>query len=114
MRKTFPFIIILFTTAAAFAQDGSFTLKQCIDSAIANNIVVYRADIQMQTDAINYRQSKMDRLPNLNGFASQGINQGRSIDPFTNTYSNQQISFSNYGLSTDLLIFKISRSVDRP
>ena len=34
-----------------------------------------------------------------------GINNGRSIDPFTNSYINQELTFSNAGLSLDATIF---------
>src|SRR5690606_32718449 len=42
---------------------------------------------------------------NLNGNYNLGINNGRSIDPFTNAYINQQLTFSNAGLSAGISVF---------
>jgi outer membrane protein len=105
MKKIIAIYILSVIACELQAQERILTLKQCIDTAIANNMTIQRAGLQMNTDDITRKQARLDRFPDLTGFASQGINQGRSIDPFTNTYSNQQISFSNYGLSTGVLLF---------
>lgn len=84
---------------------GKLTLKQAVETGIANNLLVQQSGLQVQTDEINWKQSKLNLLPNLNGSASSGINQGRSIDPSTNSYSTQQISFASYGLSSGVVLF---------
>jgi outer membrane protein len=108
MKKTI--VIYLFFIAFGFkswAQDktNSLSLRQCIETGIANNLPVQQSQLQSQSDEITWKQSKLDRLPNLNGSASQGINQGRSIDPFTNSYSNQQINFASYELNSGVVLF---------
>ena len=77
------------------AQDkntNTLTLKLYVETGIANNLQVLQSDLQMQGAQINYKQAKMNMLPDLNGSAGHGINQGRSIDPFTNSYINQQVN----------------------
>jgi outer membrane protein len=59
----------------------------------------------MQVAAVNHRQSKANLFPSLEGFANHGINQGRSIDPFTNAFVNQSINFAGYGLNTSVILF---------
>jgi outer membrane protein len=44
-------------------------------------------------------------LPSLNMNYNLGINNGRSIDPFTNSFVSQGLTFSNAGLSLDATIF---------
>ena len=44
-------------------------------------------------------------LPNLNGSATHS-SQGRSIDPFTNSYINEQYNFASYGLSSGIILFQ--------
>jgi outer membrane protein len=44
-------------------------------------------------------------LPNLNGNYNFGLNNGRSIDPFTNTFIEEQLTFSSAGLSLEATIF---------
>ena len=84
---------------------GRLTLQQCIEIGIANNLEVLQSDLQAQSDEINWKQAKTNMLPNLNAYATHGINTGRSIDPNTNTYINQNSTYASYGLGTGVTIF---------
>jgi outer membrane protein len=95
-------------TQGAFAQTNTvnkITLKQCVDAAIQNNLQVRQSDLQMQAAGVTLSQSKANMLPDLAGNLGHGFNQGRSIDPFTNSYINQQIAFANYSLSSGIVLF---------
>ena len=81
------------------------TLQQCIETAIGNNLTVKQSELAAQRSGINYNQAKTNLLPNLGANVQQGLNQGRSIDPFTNTYLNQQINYTNYSLGGNLVLF---------
>lgn len=81
------------------------TLKQCVEAAIKNNPQVQQTDLQSQTAAINLKQAKADVLPDLFGNFSHGINQGRSIDPFSNSYINQQVTYASYSLNSTMVLF---------
>jgi outer membrane protein len=100
-------LIILLTNYNAYTQIAGkvFSLKQCVDTAIANNLLVKQSDLQMQNASINFKQAKDNRLPDLFANLNHGINQGRSIDPFTNSYVNQNISYDNYNLSSGVTLF---------
>lgn len=87
------------------AQQIKLTLQQCVETGIANNLDVLQSDLQVKSDEINWKQAKLNMLPDLNGNASHGINTGRSIDPFTNTYLNQNNSYASYGLGSGVIIF---------
>jgi outer membrane protein len=107
MKKFFVFTLYTFLLAASsslFAQTN-LSLKQCIDTAIANNLEVRQGELQVQSSEVNWKQARLDMLPNLNGSASHAINQGRSIDPFTNGYINQSYSSANYNLSSGVVLF---------
>ncbi len=102
------FMIILCSPFYSISQDSTgtvFTLKQCVDAAISNNLQVRQSDLQMQTSEINWKQAKANLLPSLSGFANHGINEGRSIDPATNSFINQQINFASYGLNAGVRVF---------
>lgn len=100
-------VVMACITKQVSAQDSSrvLTLKQCVETAISNNLQVKQSDLQMQTAEINWKQAKANMLPSINGSASVGINQGRSIDPYTNSYINQQVNYSSYGLGASLPLF---------
>lgn len=105
MKYFFLNILFLSLTFAVTAQK-ILSLKEAIDVGIKNNIDVLQSGLQMQKAEITYRQSKALMLPDLNASANHGMNQGRSIDPFTNSFINQNVSYANYGLNSDLLLFK--------
>ena len=81
------------------------TLKQCIETAVTNNIQVKQSDLQMQTAEISWKQAKTNLLPYLSGFANHGINEGRGIDPTSNAFVNQQVNFASYGLNAGVRVF---------
>ena len=91
-----------------FSQPGRenrLTLKQCVEVAIKNNLQVRQSDLQMQAGAVNLNQAKSNVFPDLFANLNHGMNQGRSIDPFTNSYINQQITYGNYNLSSSVILF---------
>ena len=81
------------------------TLKQCVETAIANNLQVRQSEYQSQSDKVSFQQAKANQLPFISGNVYHGINQGRSIDPFTNTYATQQVNFANYNINTGITIW---------
>jgi outer membrane protein len=84
---------------------GKLSLKQCIETGITNNLVVLQNDLQAQTAEVNLKQAKATRFPDLNASVGHGINQGRSIDPFTNGYINQQVNYGSYGVNSGVTLF---------
>lgn len=92
-------------TGIANAQQTTYTLPQCVDIAIKNNLSVSKADLQAQIAQISLQQSRENLLPNFSGSVSHTINSGRSVDPTSYTYVNQQITTANYGLSGGLVLF---------
>jgi len=104
--------MICILTVAGFANvdaqhtPSKLTLQASLDIALANNITVKQNELLQQTAKINLNQSKYNRLPDIAADLNYGINSGRSIDPFTNAYSNQQLSSSNAGLSASVPVFR--------
>ena len=94
------------TKTAAQNPPAKLTLQNCLDMAMANNISVKQSELQTQVGSVNLSQAKYNRLPNVAASFGYGINSGRSIDPFTNSYSNQQLSSSNGGLTASVPVFK--------
>ena len=89
---------------AAIAQPH-FTLQQCIDTALANNLTVRQNALLADAAEVNMKQARANLLPDLNANLDHGINTGRSIDPFTNQYVNQSINYASYGASSGVVVF---------
>jgi outer membrane protein len=104
--KFFVFSVLMGLCMRSGAQQGgTLTLQQAIDIAVKNNTTVRQSEYNMQTQSVTLRQAKGNMLPDLIGNITHGINQGRSIDPFTNSYINQQINFASYNLSSGVTLF---------
>lgn len=86
-------------------NNGPLTLRQAIETGLGKNLDVKQSEIAMETGKINWNQARLNMLPNIDGNASAGINQGRSIDPFTNSYINQQVNYNSYGLGAGVVLF---------
>ncbi|HSC38004.1 MAG TPA: TolC family protein, partial [Chitinophagaceae bacterium] len=102
------FIIVGCCPLVSIGQDTSghlLTLKQCIESATANNLQVQQSDLQMQTAEISWKQARTNLLPSLSAFANHGINEGRGIDPTSNSFVNQQVNFASYGVNAGVRLF---------
>ena len=97
--------LTFFCCSRAFSQNTQFTLQQCIDTAISNNIQVKQKKLQTEVTAVTKSQSKLNLLPDLTISGNQGISEGRNIDPFTNSYINQNISYGNYGAGSGVILF---------
>ncbi|MET0392797.1 MAG: TolC family protein [Chitinophagaceae bacterium] len=108
-KRSFLYSFLFFLLPAGiYAQPAAghtYSLKQCIETGIQNSLAVQQSGLQMQASDINRKQSQLDRLPDLNGSVNHGINHGRSIDPFTNSYINEQVNFANYSLSSGVILF---------
>lgn len=106
MKNKYLLIALLVALSLlAKAQAPVLTLANCIDSALKYNISVQQSGLLANNAKINYRQSQYNRLPQLESSFEYGVNNGRSIDPFTNGYINQQLKFSNIGAQATLPLF---------
>lgn len=105
--KKYLLILLVALSSAGFAQsaDNVWTLRECVDYAVANNLDVRRSVYARETGEINALQSKLAMAPSLNANASYGFNWGRNIDPTTNTFIEQKITSANMSLSSSLLLW---------
>lgn len=109
MKQIISIISFLFLyQASAQKQSAPLSLRTCIETAIAHNLQVRQTAYQLATDKTSLLQAKASRLPVINGNIAHGINQGRSIDPFTNSYVNSEITQANYGINSSITLWNAS------
>jgi len=88
------------------AQEGKiWTLEDCVNYALDNNISVKKQDLLISNQEELLLQSKLGILPNLNGYASHGYNWGQRVDPFTNEFATDRVRSNNLYLQGDLNLF---------
>lgn len=109
-RTRIVLVVILLVNLSihSMAQDNSakqWTLRECIEYALDNNLTVQRSLLNMQTSDITYDQSKMSLLPSVNANGGTGYNWGRSIDPTTNQFITQRINSASAGANASVTLF---------
>lgn len=92
--------------ADTVSEKEAWSLLECIDFALANNLQVKRSELDVELSSIDRTQSRLAMLPNANAQASYGYNWGRGIDPVTNQFiSSQRNGFTSLGASSGVILF---------
>jgi outer membrane protein len=98
------FLLLSAGTTPLAAQE-TWDLEKCINHAVNNNLQIKLQEISEQLSSYQLSQSKAGMYPSLNGSASYGINFGRSTDPTSNQFVNQQIQTSGFSLNSTVVLF---------
>ncbi|WP_343329844.1 TolC family protein [Polaribacter staleyi] len=111
--KLYILIAGLLFVQFSFAQEAAITathkiwsLQDCIDYALENNITVKDAALTKNIAKIDYNKAKSARLPNVFGSASQSFSSGNTIDPITSNYVTDQIHSTNVGINSSMTLFQ--------
>lgn len=80
-------------------------LQQCIDIALANNLTIRQSQLQLQSTEAQLRQARLNRLPNIGAFLSQGYNSGRNINPATNAFVDQGVLSNNFQATAQVTVY---------
>ena len=113
-RITFIMALILCALPSAAQQRRQWTLRECIEHAVANNITVKQQDVTRRQNEVELSTAKNSRLPDLNASASQNWSFGRGLTS-ENTYSNQNTGNTSLTLGTSVPLFtgfRIPRTVE--
>lgn len=97
-------VLFAFCTSVSWAQ-STYTLKQCIEIAQNNNIIAQQAQLNTKQGKVSYDVAKYARMPNLNSSISNSYNFGRTIDPFTNAFINQNVTAVSMNLGSSVTLF---------
>lgn len=107
MKRNLLFVIIFVCclVSTAKGQGDSLSLADCVKQAIQNNPTLRRDELVVDRSDLAYKQAKYDRLPTLNANISHDISQGRTINPTTNQYIDQNNSSGRQSLGLNVPIF---------
>jgi outer membrane protein len=97
-------VIFISISATGFSQK-KWTLMECVQYAMENNISVKQAALQSDLASITYKESKLSQIPNLNLTNSDGLSYGKSKNPSTGILENQNYFSVNLNLQTSVQIF---------
>lgn len=108
-EKSFAYFVtsvLCFLCSQSVAAQEKLTYTQIVEIAVKNNILLRQARLQEQYSFQSLRQIQWDLLPKLNASTNVNLNFGRSVDPFSYQFVNQQITTGGGGIFADITIFQ--------
>lgn len=104
MKKSIIAILLLFV-AFGQAQDKKWTLLECVNHALENNISIKQSELDTNLADIAKKDALGNFLPSLNANGSFGQNTGANINPATNQFENNTFESANGSISSGINIF---------
>ncbi len=105
MVRSISVIAFLIFSLTSWSQSNQYTLAQCIEVGLKNNISLNQNGLDVERNEVRLTQSKASLLPTLNASASHGYNWGQTIDPFTNQFATNRIQSNSFGIGTGITLF---------
>ena len=105
-QTLFLSIILASLSITGLAQIKTWSLEECINHALENNIQVKQANLSAARSEVQASQSRDNRLPSVSASVRQNLGWSKSLDTQTNSYSNLSGSNStNYSVSSNVTLF---------
>ena len=102
----YKIIFVALLSLPMWAQEKTWSLTDCINYAVTNNISVKKTELSQQTASINLHQAKSNRLPSVAANASANVNNGSVINQITNDRVNQTTFTNSFGVIASLPLFE--------
>lgn len=120
MKRTFVIMMAAFMAIETSAQK-TWTLEDCINYAMQNNITLKKSKLQRQSAAEDVKQSKAALLPSLNASTNQSLGYRPWQDSGTTTVTNGTVntkvnkSYYNgsYGLNASWTVWNGGRNTNQ-
>ncbi|MCO5277574.1 MAG: TolC family protein [Saprospiraceae bacterium] len=109
MNRWSAFILVIIFFPVLIQAQEKWTLEQCIQHAVENNLAIKQSDIQVQSNQYNYEAAKASRIPSLNANTFFYESFGRQIDPTTNSFNSQSFGNQSYNLNSRVTIFNFNK-----
>lgn len=97
-------IATIVTMQSASAQSRQWTLRQCTEYAVNNNLQVKQKGNQCRQRELQLSTAKNSRLPDLSGSVSESFSFGRGLT-MDNTYTNRSTSSTSFSIGTSVPLF---------
>lgn len=99
--------LLLMSVSVSFAQQGKkWTLQECVEYALKNNIQIKQSELDLQLSAIDRKDAVGSFLPTLNANANHSWNIGLNQNITTGLLENETTQFTSAGLNMGVDIYK--------
>ncbi len=97
---------LLISTSSLFSQEKKWTLEECVNYAVENNISIQSSELDLKTSEINKKDAFGNFLPSVNASASHSWNIGLNQNITTGLLENQTTQFTSAGFNVGVDLFK--------
>ena len=96
------------------AQSKIWTLEECINFAVQQNIQVKKADLSNDRNQLYSDQAQNNRLPSVNASVRENLNWYKGFDSTTGSYgSSSGANSTNYSLSSSVSLYNGQKLTNR-
>lgn len=99
------FLLSVLTGIGMMAQTKKWTLQECVDHALKNNISIKQSQLDSQVADIDKKDAFGNFLPSINGSASHSWNIGLNQNITTGLLENQTTQFTSAGVNMGVNIY---------
>ncbi len=96
--------VIIFSSDILQAQN-SWTLEDCINHALQNNIQLKRKELQVELGQKDLRQSAFEMGPNLSGFFNHSFLDGTTFNQYSLRFESLQNQSGSLGIVSEITLF---------
>src|SRR4051794_40411223 len=107
MRNGFLICLFILGFVKSYSQE-KWTLQQCVDYAVKNNVSVRQSDVQARLSKINQTQSEATLFPYITGSLNTAYQHGLTTNPTTNILQSSSLISGSLGVQVSYTIFNWS------
>lgn len=104
--QAFTLLFILLLGFTSVAQQKKWTIQECVEYALKNNISIKQSELDIKTADIDKKTAIGSFLPSLNAGASHSWNIGLNQNITTGLLENQTIQYTSASLNSSIEIYK--------
>ncbi len=98
-------IVLLATCFANAQQQKKWTLKECVEYALENNITIKQSELNLENIKIDKSDAIGNFLPSLNANGSVNTSVGLAVNPTTGVLETATQNSANFGVNSGLTLF---------
>ena len=111
MKKIKIFKFYMLIASISFAQDKIWTLEQCVDHALENNITILQAENSLLSSKQDIISAKGNFLPSINSNLSGGASLG-NIEVFPGEFRDREFYSTSVGIGFSQSVFNGFRNIN--
>jgi len=96
--------LCLMHSATMSAQSAPWTLRQCCEYAVSNNLQIKQRENERIKHQLQLSTARNARLPDLDADINENVSFGRGLTS-DNTYSNTNTSSTSFSLNSNIALF---------